>query len=48
MESKPEITFDRICQQVGKKRIDRTARDIFGKPLDSPSSSETQDNEKLK
>ena len=46
MESKPEITFDRICQQIGKKRIDRTPRDIFGQPLESPSSSETQDKEK--
>ena len=48
MENKQEITWDRICEQVGKPRIDRTPRDIFGKPLDSPSSSETQDKEKPK
>ena len=45
MESKPEITFDRICQQIGKKRIDRTPRDIFGQPLESPSSTENQNKE---
>ena len=33
MENKQEITWDRICEQVGKPRIDRTPRDIFGQPL---------------
>jgi len=33
MDNKPEITWDRICEQVGKPRIDRTPRDIFGQPL---------------
>ena len=46
MENKPELTWDRICEQVGKKRIDRTPRDIFGQPLESSSSTETQDKEK--
>ena len=46
MENKQEITFDRICEQVGKKRIDRTVRDIFGQPLDSSSSTTNQDKEK--
>ena len=46
MTKKPEITWDRICEQVGKKRIDRTPRDIFGQPLKSSSSTEIQDKEK--
>jgi len=44
MENKPEITFDRICQQVGKKRIDRISRDRFGQPLKSQEPA----NEKVK
>ena len=48
MENKPELTWDRICEQIGKKRIDPTARDIFGKPLDTSSSTTNQDNEKSK
>lgn len=46
MENKPELTWDRICEQVGKKRIDRTPRDRFGQPLDSSSSTTNQDKEK--
>ena len=46
MENKSELTWDRICEQIGKKRIDPTARDIFGKPLDSSSSTTNQDKEK--
>ena len=47
MENKPEITFDRICQQVGKKRIDRTPRDIFGQPLKSqePTNEKGKSND---
>ena len=46
MTNESELTWDRICQQIGKERIDRTARDIFGQPLESPSSSTNQDKEK--
>lgn len=44
MENKPELTWDRICEQVGKKRIDRTPRDRFGQPLKSQEPT----NEKVK
>ena len=33
MTNESELTWDRICEQIGKKRIDPTARDIFGQPL---------------
>ena len=46
MTDESNLTWDRICQQIGKKRIDRTARDIFGQPLDTSSSTTNQDKEK--
>lgn len=46
IDKKPEITWDKICQQVDKKRIDRTPRDIFGQPLESPSSTKNEDKDK--
>ena len=48
MENKPELTWDRICEQVGKERIDRTPRDIFGQPLNpqKPTLDASKDKSK--
>ena len=45
MDDKPELTWDRICQQVGKKRIDRTPRTYFGRLLESAKTTEISEKE---
>ena len=47
MTDKPELTYDRICEQIGKKRIDRTPRDRFGQPLKSqePTDKKVKSND---
>ena len=48
MTKKPELTWDRICEQVGKKRFEPTPRTYFGRLLESSKTVETQDKEKSK
>ena len=43
MDDKPELTWYRICQQVGKKRIDRTPRTYFGRLLESSKPMENSE-----
>lgn len=41
-KDKPELTWDRICQQIGKKRFEPTPRTRFGRLLKSSRSDKTQ------
>ena len=41
MDDKPELTWDKICQQVGKKRFNATPRTHFGRLLKSSKSEQT-------
>ena len=42
MNDKPELTWDRICQQVGKKRFEPTPRTRFGRLLQSSKPRKTR------
>ena len=42
IDDKPELTWDRVCQQVGKKRFDSTPRTRFGRLLQSSKPERTQ------
>ena len=44
-KDKPELTWDRICQQAGKKRIDRTPRAYFGRLLKFSKPTESSEKE---
>ena len=35
MDDKPELTWDRICKQIGKKRFEPTPRTRLGRLLKS-------------
>ena len=35
MDDKPELTWDRICKQIGKKRLEPTPRTRLGRLLKS-------------
>jgi hypothetical protein len=41
-KDKPELTWDRICQQVGKKRFEQTPRTRFGRLLQSSKLERTK------
>jgi hypothetical protein len=47
MVDKPELTWDRICQQVGKKRFNATPRTPFGRLLkfSKPTENRKKENE---
>jgi len=45
MNDKPELTWDRICQQVVKKRFDSTPRTYFGRLLKSSKPTENSKKE---
>jgi hypothetical protein len=45
MNDKPELTWDRICQQVGKKRFEPTPRTHFGRLLKSSKPMENSEKE---
>ena len=44
-KDKPELTWDRICKQVGKKRFDSTPRTKFGRLLKSSKPMENSEKE---
>ena len=41
-KDKPELTWDRICQQIGKKRFEPNSRTRFGRLLQSSKSEKTK------
>ena len=45
MTKKPELTWDRNCEQVGKKRFEPTPRTYFGRLLESSKPSENSKKE---
>ena len=45
MNDKPELTWDRICKQIGKKRFEPTPRTKFGLLLKSSKPSENSKKE---
>ena len=40
MSDKPELTYDKICKQIGKKRIDRNPKTRFGIQLQKSKPEE--------
>ena len=45
-KDKPELPWDRICQQIGKKRFEPTPRTRFGRLLQSSKPIENSEKEK--
>ena len=45
MDDKPELSWDRICKQVEKKRFDSTPRTYFGRLLQSSKPTENSEKE---
>ena len=45
MNDKPELTWDRICKQVGKKRSEPNPRTKFGRLLKSSKPTENSEKE---
>jgi hypothetical protein len=45
MDDKPELTWDRICQQVGKERFNATPRTHFGRLVKSSKPMENLEKE---
>ena len=45
MDDKPELTWDKICQQVGKKRFDSIPKTHFGRLLQSSKPTENSKKE---
>ena len=46
MDIEIENTWNRMCQQVGKKRFEYTPKDSFGQPLKTSKSIESHEKEK--
>ena len=46
MDDKPELTWDRICKQIGKKRFEPTPRTRVGRVLQSSKPIENSEKEK--
>ena len=44
-KDKLELTWDRICQQIGKKRFEPTPRTKFGRLLKSSKTTEHSEKE---
>ena len=44
-KDKPELTWDRICKQIGKKRFEPTPRTNFGRLLQSSKPTENSEKE---
>ena len=42
---KPELTWDRVCKQIGKKRFEPTPRTRFGRLLKSSKPTEHSEKE---
>ena len=45
MDDKQELTWDRICQQIGKKRFEQNPRTRFGRLLQSSKPMENSEKE---
>ena len=41
-KDKPELTWEKICQQIGKKRFEPTPRTRFGRLLQSSKPGRTK------
>ena len=46
MDDKLELTWDRICKQIGKKRFEPTPRTRVGRVLQSSKPIENSEKEK--